>query len=58
MVPSPARPVIHPGAALPLGLVRRQSIQFSSPLPLAGGGQGGGNSAAQTRYKPGRYPTV
>jgi tRNA uridine 5-carboxymethylaminomethyl modification enzyme len=30
---------------------RRQSIQFSSPLPLAGEGQGGGNSTAQTRYE-------
>jgi hypothetical protein len=31
------------------GLVGQQSIQFSSLLPLAGEGQGGGNSTAQTR---------
>ena len=32
------------------GLVGQQSNQFSSPLPLAGEGQGGGTSTAQTRY--------
>ncbi len=45
------------------GLVRRRSIQFSSPLPLAGEGQGGGNSTAQlatrlAEQKPGEPLTV